>query len=138
MTAAERQHQAMKNDDKEHGPLGDDFDRMIRTLTGLPDVINTKPSTVSTLTPILNLAQTWIIQTYRHPEQGDVVFLQFIAAGGSMRVVIPPDVAAVIARQRDALTTRNRRRGAQQAAATRQARGIKPTFTKSPAKDGAR
>lgn len=120
-------------------PLGDEFDRMMRRLTGLPDTIHTQPSNVTTITPLIGLSQTWIIQTYRRRDRGDgggrdttedIIFLQNISAAGSMRVVVPPAVANAIARQRDALTTKSRRIGAKQAVQTRADRGIKPTFKK--------
>jgi hypothetical protein len=115
---------------EERNALGDEFDRMVRSLEGLPDVIKTAPSTVSVLTPVLNLAQTFIVQTYRHSEKGDIVFVQYVSANGSMRIVLPPAVANTIARQRDALTTKNRKKGARQAVQTRKERGIEPNFTK--------
>jgi hypothetical protein len=38
------------NDSREtRGALGDEFDRSIRSLTGLPDVLHTKASTVRAL-----------------------------------------------------------------------------------------
>lgn len=107
-------------------PLGDEFDRMMRTLTGLPDVVQTTPSTIPTLTPVINLAQTWIVQTYRHRDQGDIIFLQYISASGSMRVVVPPSVADAISRQRDSLSKKNRKKGARQAVETKRAMGIDP------------
>lgn len=102
--------------------LGDEFDRRKRALTGLPDVVSVPQSNVDVQTPVLNLTQTWIVQTYRHKEEGDTIFLQYIAGGGeSMRIVIPPAVAERIARQYDTLTGKNRRKGAAQAAETRRA-----------------
>ena len=112
---------------------------MTRSLDGLPDTIFVKPTTVVTLTPLLSLAQTWIVQTYRRSERnevgtivksGDVIFIQFIDAEGGKRFVIPPDVADAIARQRDALGTKNRKKAARAVAADRKARGVKPNFTK--------
>ena len=110
----------------EQSKLGDTFDRMSRALTGLPDTVHTKPSTVVTTTPLIALTQTFIIQTYRQREQGDIVFLQYIGGDGTYRIVLPPEVADVIARQRDALSTKNRRAGARQAVQTKRAMGIDP------------
>ena len=107
-------------------PLGDEFDHSSRTLRGLPDVISTKPSTVTVLSPVLDRSQTWICETFRQTEKGDTIFLQHIGAGGSMRIVIPPGVADLIARQRDALATKNRRKGARRAYETRGAAGDDP------------
>lgn len=117
------------NGTNDTNPLGDDFDRTLRQLTGLPDTIHTKPSTVTTQTPILNTTQTWIVQTYRQRDSDedsdragtsrDMIFLQSISASGSMRIMIPPDVANVIARHREALTTKNRKAGARKAVETK-------------------
>ena len=96
---------------EERSALGDLFDRTIRALDGLPDVVKTKPSTVRALTPVLALSQTFIVQTYRQRDQGASIF-----------------VDDTIARQRDVLTDKSRRKGAKAAAADRKARGIVPSF----------
>lgn len=110
--------------------LGDVFDRTIRSLSGLPDIVQTNPSTVRALTPILDLAQTFIIQTFRHRERGDTIFVEFIGAEGSFRLALPPVVADAIARQRDAVTDKSRSKAARAVAADRKARGIEPAFLK--------
>ncbi len=81
--------------------LGDAFDGAVRGLDGM---------------------------TYRHPERGDTILVEYVGAEGSFRLAMPPEVADTIARQRDALTTKNRKRGAKQAAETRKAAGIEPAF----------
>ena len=113
---------------EERSALGDLFDRTIRALDGLPDVVKTKPSTVRALTPVLALSQTFIVQTYRQRDQGDSIFVEYIGAEGSLRLALPPVVADTIARQRDVLTDKSRRKGAKAAAADRKARGIVPSF----------
>lgn len=118
----------MKEPIETRSALGDDFDRTIRSLTGLPDVLHTKASTVRALTPVLNLSQTFIIQTYRQRETGDTVFIEYIGAEGSFRLALPPVVADTIARQRDALTDKSRSKAAKQVAADRKAQGIVPAF----------
>ena len=112
-------------------PLGDTFDRVRRNLKGLPDTVTAGPSTIETFTPLVELAETWIVSTVRQKERGDIIFLQIIDGSGGRRFVVPPDVADAIARQRDSLTTKNRRKGARQAVETRAARGIEPAFLKS-------
>lgn len=52
-------------DQTERKVLGDIFDRTIRSLNGLPDVISTKATTVRSLLSVLELSQTFIVQTYR-------------------------------------------------------------------------
>ena len=113
---------------EERSALGDVFDRTIRALDGLPDVVKTKPSTVRALTPVLGLSQTFIVQTYRQREQGDSILVEYIGAEGSLRLALPPVVADTIARQRDVLTAKSRRKAAKASAADRKARGIAPGF----------
>ena len=109
------------------------FDRMLGKLDGVPHVDKTKAATVIALVDIVGQASTFIVQTYRNrPEDGgykdmdpagDYIFIQHIDAAGSQRFILPPSVADVIARQRDALTTKARTRGAKAAAAARKANG---------------
>jgi hypothetical protein len=110
--------------------LPDQFDRLIGSLHGLPDVLSSKPSTIRTLSPLIGSAQTFIVQTYRQREQGDTIFVECVSGDGSFRLAIPPKVAEAIARQRDTLSTQARKKAAVAAAADRKARGIKPAFLK--------
>jgi len=104
--------------------LGDEFDRIIRSLTDLPDVVKTAPRTIIDVSFMLNLAQTFVVQTYRHRDKGDYILVQHIGRSGEgFRLILPPKVAATIARQRDALTAKNRKKAAQQAVETRRAGG---------------
>lgn len=57
-------------DQTERKALGDVFDRTIRSLNGLPDVLNTKATTVRSLSSVLELSQTFIVQTYRQKDEG--------------------------------------------------------------------
>lgn len=120
------------NDERSAG-MPDAYDRQLGNLHGLPDVLNTRPSTVRTLTPLLGLSQTWIIQTYRQAGQGDVVFLEMVGGDGSLRLAIPAAVADTIARQRDALTAKSRSKAAKQAAQDRKERGVEPAFLRAKA-----
>ena len=79
----------------------DTYDRQIGALKGLPDVIEVKPSTVRVTIPLLGLSQTFIVQTIRQREVGDHVFLETVSRDGAIRIVLPPQVADAIARQRD-------------------------------------
>jgi len=108
------------------------FDYELGQLHGLPGVTSTKQATVRA-TNGLTENSTWIIQTFRKRDisegaerlpSRDTIFLEFIGKGGrSLRLVVPPQVADVMARQRDQLSTINRRKGAKQAVATRLERG---------------
>lgn len=108
----------------------DKFDRVMGALVNLPDVTSTKPSTVVAVSPLIGEAQTFIVQTFRQSERGDTVFLQYMDGEGSVRLVIPPQAADAVARQRDALTTKNRKKAARAEAERRKAAGIKPGFLK--------
>jgi hypothetical protein len=102
--------------------LGDEFDRIIRSLTDLPDVVKTAPRTIIDVSFMLNLAQTFVVQTYRHRDKGDYILVQHIGrSGDGFRLILPPKVAATIARQRDSLTSKMRKKGAAQAVETRKA-----------------
>jgi hypothetical protein len=114
----------------------DKFDRMFGALADLPDVTQTKPSPITVHSPIIGSAQQFIIQTFRQSEQGDTIFLTYVDDTGATRIVIPPAVADVIARQRDALTSKNRKKAARAEAARRKAAGIKPAFLKDRGKKG--
>jgi hypothetical protein len=114
--------------DKDRTGLPDTFDRLIGALHGLPDVVSCKPSTVRALTPILGLAQTFIIQTYRQREVGDTIFLECVSGEGSFRLALPPQVSDAIARQRDSLTGKSRSKAAKALAAERKERGEVPGF----------
>jgi hypothetical protein len=89
--------------------MTDNYDRIIGLIDGLPDVTKVRPTTVTTVTPMLGNSQTYVVQTYRSKDDGYTVFLQMVDAEGRARVVIPPKVAQAIYRQRDALVARARK-----------------------------
>lgn len=134
----------------ERSALGDFFDRAKRSLDGVPDVVQVKPATVDAKT-LLETTQMYTVQTFRKrevkqtafgesPKYGKpefTVFLQYIDRDGGQRMVIPPEVTDMIARQRKALTVKVRKAAARANAADRKARGIKPDFTKKKDKLGA-
>jgi hypothetical protein len=107
----------------------DTFDRVIGSLHGLPDVRNTRPSTVTTVLPILGSVQTFVVQTWRD-DRGDTIALQMVDSEGRARLIVPPAVSNAIARQRDALTTANRRASSRRVAQERKDRGEKPAFAR--------
>lgn len=107
------------------------FDRAIGSLDGLPDVVKSKATTLRVI-PVFGLgSHTYIVQTFRQREIGDSIFLEVTSADGNTRIVIPPDVADTIARQREQLTTKSRSRAGKRVAEDLAARGIKPGFMKS-------
>jgi hypothetical protein len=119
-------------DDTRSSALGDVFDAAVRSLEGRPGVEKTKPSTLRVVHPVLSIAQTFIVQTYRESGEGeparDTIFVEYMGANGTYRIVLPPQVADTIARQRDSLVSKNRVKAARAAATTRAARGIRPGF----------
>lgn len=109
--------------------MPDPYDRQLAALHDLPDVVKTKPSTIRSVPPLgVGGTQVFVVQTYRQAERGDTLFLEVMGASGAVRVVLPPAVTAVIARQRDALTDKARSRAAKASAADRIARGERPAF----------
>lgn len=117
------------------------FDRALAMLEDLNGVTHTAPTTKVTTTPLIGKAATFIVQTYRqrdeHDETGrsrDTIFLQYIDNETSYRIVIPSDVADVIARQRDALTTKSRKRAGKAVAEKRKAEGFVPFVKRQGAK----
>lgn len=83
------------------------FDKVMGTLHDLPDVRETKPTTVMQTIPILNETTTAVVQTYRSEEDGFVIFVQIVDPTGHMRIVLPDKVAMAIYRQRDRLMDRS-------------------------------
>ena len=113
-------------------PYVDPFDRTIGVLHGLPDVTLTKTSVTRVFPPFgVGGTQLYVVQTYRQREQGDTIFLEHVSETGTVRLVIPPPVAAVIARQRDQLTAKTRSKAAKAVAQERKERGEVPAFLKS-------
>lgn len=112
--------------------MPDAYDRQLAALHGLPDVVRTKPSTIRSV-PTLGVGgtQVFVVQTYRQSERGDTLFLEVVGAGAAVRIVLPPAVTTVIARQRDALTGKARSKAAKATAADRAARGERPAFLRS-------
>lgn len=105
-----------------------EFDRLVGALEGLPDVVKSKPTTVRAMLPLIGIARSFIVQTYRQRDKGDTIFLETVGAEGTIRIAIPPQVADAIARQRESLTGKVRSKVAKQVMADRMARGEKPAF----------
>jgi hypothetical protein len=116
----------------ETAPYIDAFDRAIGVLHGLPDCTFTKTSVTRVVPPFgVGGTQLYVVQTYRQKEQGDTIFLEHVSESGTVRLVIPPQVAAVIARQREQLTAKTRSKAAKAVAQGRKERGEVPAFLKS-------
>lgn len=108
----------------------DHFDRLMGALHGLPDILQTKSSTVRAVTPMTGASELYIIQTYRQRDEGDTIFIECVRESGTVRMAIPPSVAMVIARQHDMLTGKSRSKAAKIKAQARKAKGLLPGFMK--------
>jgi hypothetical protein len=95
-----------------------------RLYGGLQDVsLFTKPSTVKTVQPMTGKTDTFVIQTCRHEENGDYIFIECMDETGVVRLALPPKVASLIASQREALTKRRRSISSRAAMRNRMAAG---------------
>lgn len=104
------------------------YDRMYGNLIDVS--LSTKPSTVKVVQTLTGRAETFIIQTVRHEENGDYIFVECADSDGLIRLVLPPKVSNAIASQREALTKRRRSIASRAAMKSRMARGDVPTFKK--------
>jgi len=106
------------------------YDRLRGRMEGV--AIFTKPSTVRNVEIITGKAETFVIETCRHAELGDYIFIEMMDESGEVtRVALPPKAANAIVRQRDALTTKMRSRAAKELAQARKDRGELPGFMRS-------
>lgn len=102
------------------------YDRVRGGLDGI--AMFTKPSTVKNTTIITGKSETFVIETARHAELGDTIFVECLDDTGVTRLALPPKVANAIAAQRDSLTTRGRIRAGKAQAQARKDRGELPGF----------
>jgi len=104
------------------------YDRMYGSLIDVS--LSTKPSTVKIVQPLTGRAETFIIQTLRHAENGDYVFIECADENGLVRLALPPKVTNAIASHREALTKRRRSQASRTAMANRMASGEVLNFKK--------
>lgn len=112
------------------------FSQRLRELTDNPGAV--RASSKVDLQDFYGRSETWVVDTFR-VDGDEVAFLQRISADGSIRMVLPAEVTAAMARQRDRATAVNRRRGARQAVETKRAKGVDPAaaLRKHLKRDGA-
>jgi hypothetical protein len=85
------------------------IDKYDRLFSAMHDVsLFTKPSTVQIVQSLTGKTESFIVQTCRHDDNGDYIFIQRIDETGTVRIAVPPKVANLIASQRDSLTKRRR------------------------------
>jgi len=108
------------------------YDRMYGNLLDVS--LATKPSTVKVVQPLTGRAETFIVQTLRHADNGDYIFIECADENGLMRLALPPKVANALASQRDSLTKRRRSIASRTAMKNRMAAGEVINFKKRKAK----
>jgi hypothetical protein len=102
------------------------YDRIRGGLEGV--ALFTRASTVKHVETLTGRAETFIVETARHDELGDTVFVEMMDENGVVRLALPPKVSNLIVSQRDALTARRRRSAGKAQAKARKDRGEIPGF----------
>lgn len=106
-----------------------------RTYGSFHDIsLSTKPSTIKNVQTLTGRSETFVIQTFRHEELGDYIFIECMDENGLTRLALPPKVAAAIASQRDSLTKRRRSISSRRVMRERMDAGWVPTFAKKAGK----
>jgi len=101
------------------------YDRLRGNLEGV--ALFTKPSTIRNVEQITGKTETFVVETGRHDELGDFVFVECMDETGVTRLALPPKVANAIASQRDSLSKRRRSMASRRAMRLRMDKGFKPT-----------
>lgn len=104
------------------------FDRAVGGLLS-GNNLHTKPTTVEYIEKVKGESETYIVRTIRD-EDGDHIVIKFMDKEGPKRIILPPQVAQVIQRQKDSLTRRSRSNSSRQRMQERMAGGWRPTFAK--------
>ncbi len=102
------------------------YDRVRGGLEGV--ALFTKPSTVKNVQIVTGKSETFVVETARHEELGDTIFIECMDDSGVTRLALPPRVANAIAAQRDSLTAHRRSNAAKAIALARKERGELPGF----------
>jgi hypothetical protein len=101
--------------------LEDDYAKVQARLAAHPEHVASLGRVVE-LTTFLGHTETWIVKTIRL-EGGDTVLLQRVGSDGGERFVLPAEVTAAIASQRDYVIGKVREQGAKRGVATKRAGG---------------
>ena len=105
------------------------YDRIRGGMEGV--ALFTKPSTIKNVQNITGESETFVIETCRHAEMGDFIFVEMVDRDGVTRVALPPKAADAIASQRESLTARRRSIASKATAKARKDRGEVPAFMKA-------
>lgn len=108
------------------------YDRIRGGLHGV--ALFTKPSTIRNVQTITGRAETFVVETARHDELGDYIFVECVDETGVVRLCLPPKVANAIACQHESLTSRRRSMAGKRRAKERQDRGELPGFMRGRAR----
>jgi hypothetical protein len=102
------------------------YDRLRGGMQGV--ALFTKPSTIKNVQGVTGKSETFVVETARHEELGDYIFIECMDEAGLVRLALPPRVANVICAQRDSLTKRRRSIAGKAQAKSRKDRGELPGF----------
>lgn len=102
------------------------YDRLRGGLEGV--ALFSRQSTIRNIQNITGRAETFIIETGRHEELGDFIFIECLDEGQPVRLALPPRAANIIAAQRESLTRRRRSIAGKAQAKSRMERGEVPGF----------
>jgi hypothetical protein len=95
-----------------------------RIYGGLHNVcLSTKPSTIKNVQTITGKSETFVVQTLRHAELGDFIFIEMMDESGVTRIALPPKVCSALAGQRESLTKRSRSNASRRAMQARKDAG---------------
>jgi hypothetical protein len=114
------------------------YDLVMAKLDGAQGVVRSKEATVRTM-PMWGIeggSELWVIQTVRQvipgdegepAETGEFAFIDYLGSEGQVRLVLPPEVTAVLYRQRDAVSVKHRRISSKATMRARMEAGYRPT-----------
>lgn len=102
----------------------DEFSSELRRATAHPEAIRARSS--FDRSDFYGNTETWTVETIRFAGE-ELVFLQRHGADDPRRLVLPNEVTKVLGVQRDRVISVARRRAANKGAATRKAKGFRPT-----------
>jgi hypothetical protein len=105
----------------------DQFDQFLSRLIGLPNGAHVQPKVVQAMDFYGNTT-SYMVQTVK-TDEGPTFFITQVNATGSVRYILPPNVVAMMDRQREATVTQVRRRHGKRLAEERKNDGTLPTFT---------
>ena len=99
------------------------FSRSLRQANDNPGAL--KASSTIEAADFYGNTETWVVTTFRLEAGRELVFLQRSAAEGGLRLVLPAEVTAALAAQRDRVQAAAKRRTGHRLVAMRKQRGDK-------------